>query len=330
MRSVLFPSAVVGALLLAIGPVNRALAADDAVIILTGSVSCLAFSPDGKTVATSDGKDKQLIKVWDTTTGKERLTLEGHSDGVLRVAFSPDGRTIASAGDRDQTVKLWEIASGRERATVKWEGHVSYLAFSSDCKSVFVGVTAVEGDRYSIRLHRWDGSAHKREAMLKGHLRPVRSLALTGDGKTLASGSGLEGRGELKLWDVTTGKEKFPLKVDPRVAYSVALSPDGKTLAFAGTTNNIGLLDTTTGKQTRTLSGHTDWVHTVAFSPDGKRLASASADNTIKVWDSVSGRELFTLHGHSDSVYHVAFSPDGKRVASGSFDNTVRVWALKE
>ena len=81
-------------------------------------VCCVAFSPDGKTLAS--GSEDKTIKLWDVATGKEQATLKGHTEWVKSVAFSPDGKTLAS-GSGDSTIKLWDVATGKEQATLK--GH---------------------------------------------------------------------------------------------------------------------------------------------------------------------------------------------------------------
>jgi WD40 repeat protein len=119
----------------------------------------------------------------------------------------------------------------------------------------------------------------KERATLKGHTEPVRSVAFSPDGKTVASGS--EDR-TIKLWEVATGKERATLKGHIEEVSSVAFSPDGKTLASGG--KDIELWDVATGKERATLKGHKGDVISVAYSPDGKTLASCSVDKTIKLW----------------------------------------------
>ncbi|KAK6810480.1 hypothetical protein RU639_013746 [Aspergillus parasiticus] len=320
------------------------------------SVNSVAFSPDGRTLAS--GSLDRTIKLWDTTTGIERQTLEGHSGWVYSVAFSPDGRTLAS-GSADRTIKLWDTITGTERQTL--EGHSDWVysvAFSPDGRTLASGSTdrtiklwdtttgterqILEGRSGPVNsvafspdgrtlasgsadrtIKLWDTITGIERQTLEGHSGPVNSVAFSPDGRTLASGS-LENT--IKLWDTTTGIERQTLEGHSGPVYSVAFSPDGRTLASGSLDNTIKLWDTTTGTERQTLEGHSDWVYSVAFSPDGHTLASGSADRTIKLWDTTTGTECQTLEGHSGTVYSVAFSPDGRTLASGSLDNTIKLW----
>ncbi len=249
---------------------------------------------------------------------KLRATLKGHKGPVNCVTFSPDGKTLASGGAK--TIKLWDVATGKEQAT--FEGHtagVPSVAYSPDGKMLASG----SADQ-TIKL--WDVKTGKELATLKGHTAPVYPVVFTADGKTLASGSE---DNTIKLWDVATGKERTTIKDHTSAVYSLVYSPDGKTLASGSQDKTIKLWDVATGKEQATLKGHTECVYDVAYSPDGKTLASGSWDKTIKLWDVATGKERATLKGHTSMVYAVAYSPDGKTLASGSgFDgpNEIRLW----
>ncbi|RLG07116.1 MAG: hypothetical protein DRN68_05855, partial [Thaumarchaeota archaeon] len=282
----------------------------------TGGVCKLAFSPDGKLLAS--GSADNTVKLWEVATGRELRTLTGHVDIVLSVSFSPDGKLLAS-GSFDNTVKLWEVATGRELRTLT--GHkdrVLSVSFSPDGKLLASG-----SDDNTIKL--WDVTTGKELRTLAGHMDDVESVAFSPDGRLLASGS--DDR-TVKLWDVKTGEEVRTLRGHWDDVESVAFSPDGRLLASGSRDNTIKLWDAATGKEVRTLRGHWDDVESVAFSPDGRLLASGSDDKTVKLWDAATGKELHTLYGHMDDIEWVVFSPDVRLLASGSWDHMIKLWEI--
>ena len=288
-----------------------------------GSVSGLAFSPDGARIVSSNvgsrfasnGISHPLI-IWDVVTGQEVLALEGHTEPVFSVAFSPNGKLIVS-GSGDKTLKLWDAVTGQEILSLK--GHaaeVTSVAFSPDGKRIVSG----SGDK---TLRVWNAVMGQEILTLKGHTEPVSSVAFSPDGKLIVSGSWDK---TLKIWNVTTGREVITLKGHKNRVLSAAFSPDGKRIVSGGGDNMLKIWDATTGREVLTLNGHTGWVSSVAFGPDGKRILSGSFDEMVKIWDISTGQEAFTLKGHTGAVASVAFSPDGKRIASGSHDATLKVW----
>ncbi|WP_271253833.1 nSTAND1 domain-containing NTPase [Pseudanabaena sp. Chao 1811] len=275
----------------------------------SSGVYSIAFSPDGKQLATAS--DDNTVKIW-SSDGKELQTLKGHSSGVYSIAFSPDGKQLATAS-ADNTVKIWS-SDGKELQTLKGHSSGVYsVAFSPDGKQL-----ATASDDNTVKIWSSDG---KELQTLKGHSSRVYSVAFSPDGKQLATASA---DNTVKIWS-RDGKELQTLKGHSSRVYSVAFSPDGKQLATASDDNTVKIWSRD-GKELQTLKGHSRWVSSVAFSPDGKQLATASGDNTVKIWSS-DGKELQTLKGHSSGVYSVAFSPDGKQLATASDDNTVKIWS---
>ena len=199
---------------------------------------------------------------------------------------------------------------------------------------------------------------------LSGHSNVIQSVAISPDGKTLASGSSDK---TIKVWHLDTGELLHTLTGHSKCVHSVAISPDRQMLASCGD-QTIKIWNLNTGQLLRTLahlkslssvaispdgqflvSGgnktikicnlHTEeWPRTISedlgyvcstvISPDGQTLASGSTDQTIKIWNLNTGQLLHTLSGHYDKVSCLAINPDGQTLVSGSFDKTIQLWDL--
>jgi transcriptional regulator with XRE-family HTH domain len=165
--------------------------------------------------------------------------------------------------------------------------------------------------------------------MFHGHSDWVNSVALSPDGRTLASASADK---SVRLWDVRAEKLLgAPLSGHSESVYSVAFSPDGGTLASASADKSVRLWDVHARKPLGApLRGHSESVYSVAFSPDGGTLASGSADNSVRLWDVRARKPLGApLSGHTGLVNSVVFSRDGRTLASASDDTTLRLWDVR-
>jgi RNA polymerase sigma factor (sigma-70 family) len=252
------------------------------------------------------------------------LVREFNHRGFLRaVAFTPDGKVLMSGGDEDRTVKLWELATGKELVRIEAEKQLTGMALSRDGATVATG--EIDG---TVRL--WRAATGQPLATLKGHTTLVVGLAFAPDGKTLATAGYRDQR--VFVWDVATGKRLHDLSARMPEAMCVVFSPNGKTLAAGGRGAGltIAFWDVATGKELRPLPGLQQEVWGLCFSPDGKALAAACGRESpsLRLWDVARGKEARPLEMAGTQTPTVAFSPNGKLLASGRMSGQLCLWEV--
>ena len=298
----------------------------------SGRINTIHFAPGGQRLVSGGGDPLAPSKpgkvcVWNTQTGKELLTLEGHTGPVWSVCFSPDGTHFAAAGE-DGIVLVWDAEGKGKPLRLEGPRAVHAVSFSPDSKRL-----ATADDDRAVRL--WDASSGQLVGTFKGpegHTNVVTSVCFTPDGRHLLSASD----DKTLLWDIDPPRAK-PVTLIGHISCvtSVCLSPDGKRLA---STSGDSLAPDKAGeiriwewgakawREVFTLTGHAGPVWNACFSPNGQRLASAGEDGTVRVWDVVEGRQYLLLKGHWGAVTSVCFAGDGTHLASAGADGTIRLW----
>ncbi|KAF4945037.1 hypothetical protein FGADI_12296 [Fusarium gaditjirri] len=251
----------------------------------------------------------KMDKNWDNCL----QTLEGHYGAVLSVAVSPDNQLIASGG-RDETVRIWDIATGVCRHTL--EGHddaIYSITFLPDGQSLASASTTIK---------IWDTKSGLCLHTLKDPVGYVNSMASSPDGQYLASGSYDQ---KIKIWSTKTGNFLKTLEGHSGEVTSVAFSPNNQRFASGSTDHEVRIWDIKSFSCLQTLQAHDFIVVSVAFSPDSKRLASLSIDDTIKIWDAVTGSGLPILEISAPLGTSIAFSADGQRLALGGSQSDIKL-----
>jgi WD40 repeat protein len=249
-----------------------------------------------------------------------------HGAEVEGLAFSADGKVLASVS-RDATIRLWEVATGKERSRIDLAGMKLYagvtitlaadgktIAFSSQEQTIHVWDTATCKE---LRQIRWPG-------LNTNGMGPT--ILLSADGQLLAAWSN---DAKFRLWEVATGKERFQIALMPgHIIARMAFAPDGKVLAVCPGDKSVRLWDTTTGKEVQQLHGHQFGAYALAFAPDGKTLASGGFKQ-VRLWEVATGQQRLVLGNFKRPVFALAFSADGNTLSAAADDGQCRAWDWK-
>jgi WD40 repeat protein len=263
-----------------------------------GQVWSVAFAPDGKTLAV--GSYRQTL-LWNVATGEELATLKGHKQHVSGLLFTPDGKRLVTVSSKEDTLKVWEVGTGKELAADR--GWIHFCVLSPDgtilCK-------LLQGRFVAWHLATWNKIGTNSGLGYRSYF-----ASISRDNRTLAVDSG----DDVILWDLTSGKQTGGHSLHTGKVTSLAFSPDGKTLATGSRDKSALLYDVASKKERATLKGQPGDV-VVLFSRDGTTLFTFTpGDRMVKLWDVATGKALGSFQAHKAGIEALDLSADGKTLA---------------
>jgi WD40 repeat protein len=277
----------------------------------------VAMTSDGLTIASASFD--RTVKLWQRNQYLLK-PLYDHQDTIWDIATSFDGKLFATVSE-DNTLKLWNL-DGRLWQTIQQpQSSFRSVFFSPDSRLMVTG-----SNNYMAQL--WDVSDRDQSPIkllrtFKGHQATVFSIAITSDGKTIASGG--DDR-TIKIWNLE-GELLHNIKAHKERIGKLTFSPDGQFLASASQDGTVKLWQAD-GTFVKTLIEQNVACWGVAFSPQGNLIASVCQDRFLKLW-KIDGTLLKTIDTKSEGLTRVAFSPNGEIIATGSLNNQVKLWNLQ-
>ncbi len=285
----------------------------------------LSVSPDNKSIL-SISYSQRSASIWDVSTGRILLTLQGYGQHISKVEQSTDNAFLLVASS--DSLNYWELATGMITHFYDAKKHSNAQleeswSFSKD------GRYGLFGSRSGMtKLQNF--SIDKEILTSNGHPSWVSLVTFSKDNKYALSGSSASfleiiDLSKKNVTQIQMGRTGFGKGVG-----SVVFSPDGKDVFFGGDDGQIQQWNLSKKEKIKTWGGGGYSVHSMFESlditRDGKFLLSGSNDNTVKLWDVSKDIEIKTLVGHSEPVSSVSFSNDGKLALSGSHDRNVKLW----
>ncbi|MEQ8763511.1 MAG: WD40 repeat domain-containing protein [Planctomycetota bacterium] len=255
--------------------------------------------------------------------------LEGHGETVEAVAVCSKEGWIAS-GDWDGRIRIWDLEAKRSLREI--EGHAGKMINDLDAAPA-AGILATAGDDGFVKL--WDVSSGKKLQELRAAEFIVKCVALTSDGKHVATRGG-EWDDEAHVWDVAQGVVIHRIQGFDDSIMALDFDDAGKHLAAGTRDGRVRIFEIGKPEALALFELGEMNIYDLAFSPSGQHLAAACGDHSVRVLDLEGKKEIARLSpiaaGEDDGngMVEVVWAPDGKTLLTASTDNTARVWLLEK
>ena len=307
----------------------------------TGPVFTLAFSLDGKTLASGGSGDDYTVRLWDVASATQKAVLEGHTAQIAALAFNADGTQLETAS-YDGTIRLWDAATGAAVETIDKAANDD--AIGVDSLATYFSADGSQLAYLSGGVYVFDMATRQLTDLITVDSSLYTLLTLPGTGHLSPDGKWftveqVDG-GPIHLIDLSTGTEIKSLNRNDADSYyftAQTISGDGKWLAAVDDTSAIiEVWNVETGEPLPNITGlkpadgsTTPGVYGLAFNADGSLLASASYDATIRIWNPADGTQLVSLPtSDPNGSGVVVWSADGTLLASANLDGTIQLWGL--
>jgi predicted nucleic acid-binding Zn-ribbon protein len=287
---------------------------------VTLPVTALAFSPDGKQIASSGYHE---VLIWNAETGELLKRISNVAERIYDLNYSPDGIKLAVAAGTPAQIgeaKVFDISSGNVLADLVRTGDAVFaVAFSPDGQRLAIGCA----DR-SIRIY--DANNYAEQLMVEDHADWVHDIAWAPDGSKLVSASRDK---TAKIFNAQTGDSLITFNTHNNTVHAVAFTPDGKQIVSSGADRQLRIWNVADAKQARNIGGFADEVFGISVTAEGD-VFSVSADKNARRHTIANGKAVKAYSGHADWVYALARHAESKRIATGAYDGTIRIWDENE
>lgn len=302
----------------------------------TGPVFSLAFTSNGKLLASGGSAEDHSVRVWDIPSASPHAVLNGNQKQVAAVGFSADGTKVLSAG-YDGTIRIWDL-QGKQLASINQDADKALLSITN-----LLSVFSADGTKFAYSNDMgagpfvFDMNSHKQmnlNSALAGSGAPG-AIAINSNGSKVAVVAGEAG----VVYVIDTNSAKAISVLNPPNspgAGQIAISKDSSMVAVSNdATSHILIFDVASKKQVAELKGHREnsngtlSVTGIAFSPDGKLVATTSYDKSVRVWDTASGKQLAIFEAVGKGPCGVAWSPDQTVFATADLSGMLSLWGVR-